>query len=546
MAPRTIDTMNPRRISPALAGLIGFSLLAAACGVDASIAVERSDQIITAADTTGNADDPVFSESDDGDDSGATTTVEPADEPADEPFDPPATVPSDPVVSDPNAIDFGDAKPVRDRDDYLLAAFTDVEAWLAEEFEPVFGLPFIPLEGEVYAGYPERTDPIPGCGNGEFTSYDDLTQFAAFYCPIGDFIAYDDGDGGLLDRLSDEYGPATIGIVLAHEYGHAIQQRIGALARRLPTIVTEQQADCIAGAWAGRAAAGLAPAVPFTETDVRASLIAMIQVQDPVGSDPTGPGGHGSGFDRVGAFQVGFDGGLATCEPLIDDPLPLTPLAFLSQQDLLSGGNAVFGFEDEELFGFLVPDLNAFFGIDQGVRFPDFEALAAVPTTSASEVDCASPIGDYDDGVVVCLDKGIAYLNTPRLGFLYEEFGDFAPGYLLGAAWAEAALTQVDSTTTGEDRQLLADCLVGGWVRSATPLLDDFGNLVRDANGDPVTAEPRTAERGALISPNDLTEAIQTAIVIGDPTSSTDVVGSPFEKIDAFRLGTLEGANACS
>jgi len=533
--------MNPRRISPTVAGLIGFSLLAAACGVDASIAIERSDQITADTSSTG---DPVFSESDD--DLDGSVPDEPTDEPIDEPVDPPSTVPADPVVTDPEAIDFGDEKPVRDRDAFLLAAFADVEAWLAAEFEPVFGIPFVPLEGEVYAGYPERTDPIPGCGNGEFTSYDDLSQFAAFYCPIGDFIAYDDGDGGLLDQLSDEYGPATIGIVLAHEYGHAIQERIGALDRRLPTVITEQQADCIAGAWAGRAAAGQAPGVPFTEADVRASLIAMIQVQDPVGSDPTGPGGHGSGFDRVGAFQEGFAGGLAACEPLLDDPLPLTPLAFLNQDDLLSGGNAVFGFESDELFGFLVPDLNAFFGIDQGDRFPAFEPLVAVPTQDGSDVSCAAPIGDYDDGVVLCLDDATVFLNIPRLAILYDEFGDFAPGFLLGVAWAEAALTSTDSPVTGEARQLLADCLVGGWVRSATPLLDDFGNFVVDDEGFPVTAEPRTEERTALISPNDLTEAIQTAIVIGDPTTDTDDLGSAFEKIDAFRLGTLGGPDACS
>ena len=538
--------MSPRRNSPAVAGLIGFSLLAAACGVDASVAIERSDQI-TAADT---ADSPVFSENDranaEGDVNGNAPVDQPEDKPAEEPTDGAApTAPAEPIVTDPEAIDFGDAKPIRGRDNYLLAAFTDIELWLAQEFEPVFGIEFVPLRGEVYAGYPERTDPIPGCGNGEFTSYDDLTQFAAFYCPIGDFIAYDDGDGGLLGRLSDEYGPATIGIVLAHEYGHALQERIGALDRGLATIVTEQQADCIAGAWAGRAAAGQAPGVPFTEGDIRASLIAMIQVQDPVGSDPTGPGGHGSGFDRIGAFQVGFDGGLTACEPLLDDPLPLTPLAFLNQDDLLSGGNAAFGFEADELFGFLVPDLNAFFDIDQNARFPEFEALTAVPTQSETEISCASPVGDYDDGLVLCIDESTVFLNVPRLVVLYDEFGDFAPGFLLGAAWAEAAISSTGSLISGEDRQLLADCLVGGWVRSATPLLDDFGNFVQDEEGFPVTAEPRTEERTALISPNDLTEAIQTAIVIGDPKANTDEFGSAFEKIDAFRAGTLLGADAC-
>ena len=94
------------------------------------------------------------------------------------------------------------------------------------------------------------------------------------------------------------------------------------------------------------------------DDDIRAGLIAMIRVQDPVGLNPNEASGHGSGFDRVGAFQVGFQEGLARCERLIDEPLPLTPLQFLNEDDFLNEGNAPFGFEENELFGFLVPDLN--------------------------------------------------------------------------------------------------------------------------------------------------------------------------------------------
>ena len=35
----------------------------------------------------------------------------------------------------------------------------------------------------------------------------------------------------------------------------------------------------------------------------------MITVRDPAGTDQFDPGGHGSAFDRVGAFQVGFTEG---------------------------------------------------------------------------------------------------------------------------------------------------------------------------------------------------------------------------------------------
>ena len=440
----------------------------------------------------------------------------------------------DPTAVDPDAINFGDDKPARSYDDFLLASLGDIESWLQQEFEPAFDQPYEPLEGQIFAGYPERSDPIPGCGEPT-TSYDDLQQFVAFYCPLGDFIVYDDGEGGLLAQLADEFGAATIGIVLAHEYGHAIQARTGALQLNLPTVATEQQADCIAGAWAGRAAAGNAPGVPFADDDIRAGLIAMIRVQDPVGIDPTEAGGHGSGFDRVGAFQVGFQEGLSRCALLIDDPLPLTPLQFLSQDDILNEGNAPFGFEEDELFGFLVPDLNLLYDNDRQGRFPDFVVLTLVSVQSASEIDCASPFGLFEVGAELCSATNTVYLNEPVARQLYDDFGDFAPGYLLGVVWAEHAQISNDSRLRGEERQLFNDCLVGAWVQTVTP--------------DPTTGalpEPRDPDRGASISPNDLTEAIQTAIAIGDPTRATDVLGSAFEKIDSFRRGALGGIDACT
>lgn len=460
------------------------------------------------------------------------TSIDPID-PVDAMGDDDVAIPEiDPTVIDPDAINFGDNKPDRPYDDFLLASLADIDAWLQAEFEPAFGIAYEPLQGSVYAGYPERSDPIPGCGEPT-TSYEELQQFVAFYCPLGDFIVYDDGANGLLADLADQFGPATIGIVLAHEYGHALQERSGALLRDLPTVATEQQADCIAGAWSGRAASGNAPSVPFNDNDIRAGLIAMITVQDPVGIDPNEPGGHGSGFDRVGAFQVGFQEGLNRCAQLINDPLPLTPLQF-STADRATGGNAPFGFEENDLFGFLVPDLNLLFDNDLQTQFPNFTQLTLESVQSAADVNCASPFGLFELGVELCSATNTVYLNEPVARDLYDDLGDFAPGYLLGVAWAEAAQISNGSTLTGEARQLRNDCLVGAWVETVTP--------------DPVTQQlptPRDPERMASVSPNDLTEAIQTAIIIGDPARDTDILGSAFEKIDAFRQGALGGIAVC-
>ncbi len=513
-----------------------------ACGsTDVLVSTERADQIgsVFSADTTAPTDPTTTDPTNATEPTPDPTTTEPSRNTPLDPIDPsgpmgdPDVPQIDPTAADPDAINFGDDKPRRSYDDFLLASLSDIDAWLRVEYEPAFGAVYEPLKGQVYAGYPERTDPLPGCGE-PITSYNELQQFVAFYCPLGDFIVYDDGENGLLSQLAAEFGPATIGIVLAHEYGHAIQARTGALELDLATVATEQQADCIAGAWAGRAAAGGAPGVPFTDDDIRAGLIAMITVQDPVGIDPTEAGGHGSGFDRVGAFQVGFREGLGRCAGLIDDPLPLTPLQFLSEQDVINAGNADFGFGENELFGFLGPDLNLLYDNDRESRFPDFTPLALVAVQSGSEVDCGSPFGLFELGAELCSETNTAYVNVPVMRQLYDDLGDFAPGYLLGVIWAEHAQITSGSTLRGEERQLRNDCLVGAWVRTVTP--------------DPTTGalpEPRDPDREASISPNDLTEAIQTAIIIGDPTSTTDVLGSPFEKIDAFRRGALGGIDAC-
>ena len=81
--------------------------------------------------------------------------------------------------------------------------------------------------------------------------------------------------------------------------------------------------------------------------------------------------------------------------------------------------------------------------------------------------------------------------------------------------------------------------------RAVGPELDASGNFIFDADDNLVTLAPRNPDRTALISPNDLTEAIQTAILIGDVSTDDDVLGSAFEKIDAFRDGALGGLTSC-
>ena len=343
-----------RAIAVAAVALTG---LLAACSSSPGV------RTIEAAATDGDPSTPPATTVDEPGDPTATTSPTESTEPAD-PTDTSAPVSTVPGRAD-ELLNFGDEKERRDYDEFLVAALNDVEVWWSEQFPRIYGAPFEPLAGGIYAGYPERTDPIPGCGGDDETSYDELIFFAAFYCPEGDFMAYDDGEEGLLYQLADSFGPSVMGVVLAHEYGHAIQERAGVLAQQPPTIVTEQQADCFSGAWLGRAVRGEAPGVDVDDSDIRAGLVALIQVRDPIGISQEEAGSHGSGFDRVGAFQVGFDDGPARCAELVDNPLPLMPNVFVrppSNQE----GNSPYGYGDGQIPGLAARDLNRV--LDVGAR----------------------------------------------------------------------------------------------------------------------------------------------------------------------------------
>ena len=333
-----------------------------------------------------------------------------------------------------------------------------------------------------------------------------------------------------------------LGIVLAHEYGHVIQSRIGALDEFLATIVTEQQADCFAGAWTGQAYRGESPLLRLGDADVRAGLLAMLEVRDPVGTDQFVPGGHGSAFDRVGAFQVGFTDGPARCAELLDNPLPLMPNEFQPfSLDQLLGGNAPYdceelreiGGSDEDVANcrpapdFLAEDINDFWTTALGA---DFEAVGHQAVSAGfGEIGCTQRT-DLADEVAVCAGDRVVVFDEPAVLDLYKRFGDFSLGYFYGIGWAELVQQHLDSPLTGEPRALLNDCFTGAWVRDITP--DEFGRTGRD-----------TTQVSA--SPGDLDEAIRIAILLGDPGSNVDVVGSSFEKIDSFRNGVLGGLSAC-
>jgi hypothetical protein len=83
----------------------------------------------------------------------------------------------------------------------------------------------------------------------------------------------------------------------------------------------------------------------------------------------------------------------------------------------------------------------------------------------------------------------------------------------------------------------LNDCLTGAWVKTTIYVEDGAGGLELPL--------PRDPAREVSISAGDLDEAIQTIIGLSDETSTDDVNGGLFEKIDAFRDGVVNGLDFC-
>lgn len=438
------------------------------------------------------------------------------------------TVPAAPIDSATIDLELDEVVDVgRDRlpspaDQLVAAAIADIERWTEEVLTEVYDVDGSPLRGEIYAGHPDRIDPIPGCGEPT-TDYQDLIEYVALYCPGDEFVVYDDGPDGLLGSLVADNGGISIGVVVAHEFGHFIQDRAGLLDLDLPTVVTEQHADCLAGAWLGRAVSGDSPLISVGGSGIRAGLIALVQVRDPAGIDTLSPGGHGTAFDRVGAFQTGIDEGAEACVDLIDNPLPLMPNEFLTYDDYLRGGDASYdclGDSNPECrpsWAFLGDDLNEFWSLLLGESI----VLEARPVDSVR--GACTDVRTINDLIGRCPGSGTVVFDSDAVLDVYLSTGDFTLGYLLGLAWVDAILD--DAGTSAVTEPLLANCLVGSWVDDIT-----IGERRSPAR-----------ESTAAASPGDPDEAIMMLIWLAEGDDGTAL----FERVASFRSGVLGGFDAC-
>ncbi|BBY56968.1 neutral zinc metallopeptidase [Mycolicibacterium sarraceniae] len=139
---------------------------------------------------------------------------------------------------------------------------------------------------------------------------------------------------GLLPDLQSKFGDFVVPIVLAHEWGHAIQARSNFTAR---TVTKELQADCCAGGWAKHAKdAGL---YKVNAAEMDNALAGILTLKDSPGTSKIDSSAHGSGFDRVSAFQDGYDNGPNACKEYRDDTPIVVERPFQNAEDEAAGGD---------------------------------------------------------------------------------------------------------------------------------------------------------------------------------------------------------------
>ncbi|MCZ2816608.1 hypothetical protein [Modestobacter sp. VKM Ac-2984] len=408
-------------------------------------------------------------------------------------------------------------------------ALADLSTYWTAQFTPTFGQAFTPLAGGYYSVDPGDPDPAQypngqvGCGETPDSVLDN-----AFYCPPG--TEYANGDAIQYDRAflgalafgsvgTEGYGRFIPALVMAHEFGHAVQGRVG---YPLPaSIAIETQADCFAGAWTAWVAAGNAAHNSIRPAELDDVLRGYLLLRDPVGTGLDEGEAHGSYFDRVSAFQQGFDDGPEVCRDSFGADRPYTQGAFQSDLEFATGGDAPY---DQTVGAFLPEGLGEFWqrAFDElGEEFtpPDIEPFSGVAP------DCAGE--DVEVDLLYCpADATVRYDEVDLTLPLYaaEEGGDYAVLTAVAIPYALAARDQLGLSVDGEDALRSAVCLSGAFTAA-------------------VLGEESTV---LSISPGDADESVSFLLEHAtDPAVLPGVELTGFQLVDVFRSGVVEGLAAC-
>ena len=412
-----------------------------------------------------------------------------------------------------------------DDDAIIEKAVDDVQSYYEEIFPKLYGEPFQPLSGGTFPYGP--ANPPPACGGTGKSDYREVAQ-NAFYCPLGDFMAWDTDN--LTNDLLDNFGPYTLAIVVAHELGHAIQARHGILDNRFITFVTEQQADCFAGAYTQHVQQGGSKDFTVELSDLDNAIGGFLLIRDPVGTDTVHDvAAHGSAFQRISAFEDGLRDGPEKCKSYEDESFNFVPETF-DPGDPNPELSVNLPFPEVEPL--VIANLEGFWRAAFNDISKTWEPAKINAFDPADGVRCGGDTAKGDDAlglVFYCAADDTLNWDEKHLMPAVYEIGDLAEAVVIANEYSSRAQHLAELPTDSLDARLQVDCFTGVWV--ATTKTNEINNTL-----------PNEAQ--IFLSPGDLDEAVSAFLEFSKASSSeSGNANSAFQHLDAFRTGFFTAFN---
>jgi len=435
-------------------------------------------------------------------------------------------------------------------DQEVKNAIADVQAFWRTNYPAVSGgKPYPELRGGVYSVDGAHVSRALARRNACLRQDPNSAENNAFYCTADDSVVYDRNADHLVAQLGDKYGSFIIAAVIAHEWGHAIQQRLGifgsasdASQDRPPTIVTETQADCASGAFIAAAQDGTTAHVSVDQQALERTLLGYLQVRDP---PPVSERqiSHGNGFDRLSAMADGIAHGVAFCFGEEFAQRKFTERPFTTEADYLQRGNLPYAqiidpTPDSPDESSLQNVLNGFWteaaaSVDKSWNDVQVQQTSDpnCPDARTSEFDYC-PSGNY----VYFADEFArqAYNSLPdkrldkstgKVVLTDDAPADYSLGMLFVYGWSMAVRSQLfHAPIEGKDALLAASCYSGAFTASI--------NTGRST--------------GFQLSPPDMDEATSAVIkLVPAPQAYGAQDTTALQRIQHFTQGYFGGLSAC-